>query len=194
MEQPENYDNIMYNELVDLYKRVSGHTNFTISRNNLIRNNNFVDFLDLVRYELEGSHNEDTFPLINSYVEEVMGRGDSDNVIDAINHFINVRLGYYTYPTQNVPLTPYNNSNNNEYPGAPLKRNRPNNNNNNNRNNRHTRRRLTFPDPPSLSNLSPVSTLANNSENSQEGGKRRAKKTLKQRKQRKQKKTQRKHR
>ena len=116
MEQPENYDNIMYNELVDLYKRVSGRTNFTISRNNLIRNNNFVDFLDLVRYELEGSHSEDTPPLINSYVEEVMRRGDSDNVIDAINHFINVRLGYYTYSTQNVPLTPYINSNNDEYP------------------------------------------------------------------------------
>jgi hypothetical protein len=191
MEQPENYDNIMYNELVDLYKRVSGRTNFTISRNNLIRNNNFVDFLDLVRYELEGIHSEDTFPLINSYVEEVMGRGDSDNVIDAINHFINVRLGYYTYSTQNVPLTPYINSNNDEYPGAPLKRNRPNNNNNSNRNNRRTRRRLTFPDPPNLSSLP---TLPNNSENSQEGGKRRAKKTRKQRKNRKQKKTQRKHR
>jgi hypothetical protein len=189
MNQEENSDVVM-NNLVDLYKRLSGRTNFTISRNNLIRNNNFVDFLELVKYELEGSHSEDTLPLINSYVEEVMGRGDSDNVIDAINHFINVRLGYYTYSTQNVPLTPYNNSNNNEYPGAPLKRNRPNNNNNNNRNhnNRQTRRRLIFPDPPSLSSLP---TLPNNS---QEGGKRRSKKTRKQRKQRKQRKTQRKHR
>jgi hypothetical protein len=201
MEQPENYDNIMYNELVDLYKRVSGRTNFTISRNNLIRNNNFVDFLDLVKYELQGIQSETTSPLIKQYVQEVLETGAEDNVINRIDFFINQELPYFTYPTQNVPwtlLTPnnsasnYNNTNNNNSiiePGAPQKRGRPNNNGNNrNNNNRQTRRRLTFPDPPSLSSLP---TLPNNS---QEGGKRRAKKTRKQRKQRKQKKTQRKHR